>query len=414
MVLKLLFGLILIIFPFGQLLRLPMPAFLPAVRIQPLDLTVFLFVLTWALENLFSRTKLVLPSFFRAMAVFGLIASASLLLRLGFLPAPEFLSALLYLLRLWNYFFFYLALVDFIREEQISIVSYIFGSGVVIALLAVAQYFLLPDTRFLFNLGWDDHYFRAIGSFLDPGFTGILLALSLLTAVVDFLDKSEGRQSLVFLGGLLLLLALGLSFSRASYLILVLGLGLTFFFHKRFKLYMIVSLFFALVVFLLPKPGGEGVNLFRVSSFVARSDNYSQVWQIIREHPLTGVGYNAYRFAQRDYGFLSTEDWANSNAGAGADNSFLLVWATTGLFGFIAFVYLWWLILSQSFLEIRNQRSGLLLFVFTICLTVAATVINCLFYPWILVWLMIILARFTVESEGSTQFLTDSLPDPNR
>lgn len=413
MLLRLIFALILIVFPFGQLLRLPLTGFLPGVRLQPLDLLIFFFVVVWALQNLFSRDRLIFPNVFKGMAIFGALASVSLFLRLGSLPTPEFLSALMYLLRLWAYFIFYLALVDFFQEEQISVVNYIFGCGLVIALLALGQYFILPDTRFLLDLGWDEHYFRAIGSFLDPGFTGILLALSFIAVLIDFLDKGERRQSLVFLGGLLLLLALGLSFSRAAYFILVLGLGLTFFFHKRFKLYMIVSLLFAVIVFLLPKPGGEGVNLMRVSSFVARSDNYSQVWEIIKDNLWLGVGFNAYRFAQRDYGFLG-EDWQLSNAGAGADNSFLFVWATTGIFGFLAFVFLWWQILGRSYLAIRAYKSGLLLFVFSICLIVASSVINCLFYPWIMVWLMIVLARFTVESELATQPLSDSSLGPGR
>ena len=35
------------------------------------------------------------------------------------------------------------------------------------------------------------------------------------------------------------------------------------------------------------------MNLFRVSSFVARSDNYRQVWTIIKDNPLTGVNETA-------------------------------------------------------------------------------------------------------------------------
>ncbi|MBU2577948.1 O-antigen ligase family protein, partial [Patescibacteria group bacterium] len=207
--------------------------------------------------------------------------------------------------------------------------------------------------------------------------------------------------------------ATGLSFSRASYIVLVIGMLLTFFFHKRLKAYMILSVVFAAILFLIPKPGGEGVDLLRKSSLFARSSNYRQIWEIIKNNTWLGVGFNAYRYAQKDYGFISDENWLTTHAGAGADNSFLFVWATTGFFGFLAFVYLWWRIILESYYSLRRSKTGLLVFVFSIVLVISSAVINSLFYPWILFWLVLLLSEFTVENELPTQAQFDSGPDQN-
>lgn len=413
-VLKILFWAILVVFPFGQLLRLELPQLVPAVRLQPLDLAVFVFVIVWLTRKVFSQAKIVRPLFFQEMVLFAVWAGITLFLRVTSLPLNEFLSAFFYLLRLWTYFLFYLALTDFFREQAISIHGYLLAMGVAMASGAIAQYLLWPDTRFLLNFGWDEHYFRAIGTFLDPGFTGILLALSLIALIVDFFEGNKPKQTLVLLGGFLIFLAVGLSFSRVAYLLLVLGLGVTLFFHQRLKMYVVISLLFATVLFLLPKPGGEGVNLLRTSSFLARNANYQQVWTIIKDHFFFGVGYNSYRFSQRDYGFLNQKDWKTTNAGAGADNSFLFVWATTGIFGLFFYCWWWWRVLSCSFLSIGKAKSGLLVFVTVISLLAASTVINCLFYSWIIAWLMIILARFTVDSTKSSQSPSYSAPGQGR
>jgi len=398
---KILFFLILLVFPLGQLLNYS-SNLLPGLRIQPLDILVFLFAVSFFLAKIFRREKIFWPLFFKEMAIFGSLAAFSLFINATRLSVREFLPSFFYLLRLWTYFLFYPALFNFLQKEKIKIASCLFWLGVAIAGLALAQYFLLPDTRFLFNFGWDDHYYRAIGSFLDPGYTGILLTLSFLALIVNFLERKEKPILERVLGGLLILAALGLSFSRISYLALALGLGAILFFYRKFGYFLTIILFFSLIVFLIPKPAGEGVNLWRLNSFWAKEVNYQQVWQIIRKNALWGVGYNAYRYAQHNYGFLDEANWETNHAGAGADNSFLFVWATCGLGGLAAFLYLWGKILQKSFQQIFQQKSALLVFVSILVLILTAMTLNCLFYPWIMVWFMFLLVQFTVDSEAST------------
>ncbi len=126
-----------------------------------------------------------------------------------------------------------------------------------------------------------------------------------------------------------------------------------------------------------------------------------------------GVGFNAFRFTQRDYGFISLDDWQNTNAGAGTDNSFLFVLATTGIFGLIFFVYFW---LKASWLsfKIKDNTSGRILFSSLILIVLSSMAVNSLFYPWILIWLLILMAKFTVDNSKSIPFLFCSRPDQDK
>ncbi len=398
--LKLIFFLILLVFPFGQVLRWQVP-FWPEVRLQPLDFLAFLFVGIWFFRKIFQKEKLVAPIFFKEMAVLGLLAGISLLIKASVFPLKEFLPASFYLLRLWNWFFFYWALFDFLAKNPLPLTKYLLWEGVTLAFFSLTQYLLLPDTRFLLYLGWDDHFFRAIGSFLDPAFTGLFLALAFFVWLTAVLKQ---RKPIVFwLAGGMILLALALSFSRLSYLVFLVGLGIICWQKKcKFAPLFFGGLLMALL-WLLPKPGGEGVNLWRVSSFISRRQNYSQVWQVIQKHWLLGVGFNTYRYIQRDFGFvkpnrwLTADLWQKSNAAAGADNSFLFVWATTGILGLIAFLYWWGKMLVASW-KARKTNAGLLALASIIGVIISGFVVNSLFYPWILCWLWFLLVQLKAEN----------------
>jgi len=59
--------------------------------------------------------------------------------------------------------------------------------------------------------------------------------------------------------------------------------------------------------------------------------------EIFKDNPISGVGFNSYRYAQLDYGFV-TLDTLGGHSGAGSDSSLLLVLATTGIIGFGTFL----------------------------------------------------------------------------
>lgn len=150
-------------------------------------------------------------------------------------------------------------------------------TGGIIAMLGLLQYAFLPDTRFLQTLGWDDHYYRLLGTFLDPNFAGMALVLTLLATIS--LHRHMPKSWLISLL-ILLVVCIALTFSRSSYLALAVALGCTLClrqvlsgwrWQEKSVLGGILVVSFAATLLLAPKPGGEGVKLLRTSSVRARA-----------------------------------------------------------------------------------------------------------------------------------------------
>jgi O-antigen ligase len=174
-----------------------------------------------------------------------------------------------------------------------------------------------------------------------------------------------------------------LTYSRSSYFAYLIGMAVIAWAKRAPKFFLTVLLIFILTILVLPRPGGEGVKLERESTVQARIRNWKQSLVIARDHPIFGVGFNAYRYAQRDYGFLG-KDWQTSHAGAGADSSILFVMATTGLVGLAVYLWFWVSLL-------RVTRYGLVALASSLALLAHSFFNNSLFYPWIMVWFWVLL-----------------------
>jgi len=155
--------------------------------------------------------------------------------------------------------------------------------GLTILLWGLMQYFWLPDTRFLKTFGWDDHYYRLISTLFDPGFSGLILGITLLGWVGWAREKifnqtnSMGWLKIGWLNvSFGLITGILLTYSRASYLAIVIGLGwLGLNLWKKVKISLrltslILMLTLGLGILILPQPTGEGANLLRVSTVNSR------------------------------------------------------------------------------------------------------------------------------------------------
>ena len=93
------------------------------------------------------------------------------------------------------------------------------------------------------------------------------------------------------------------------------------------------------------------------------------------------MGFNAYRYAQKDYGFL-TVDNISSRSGAGADPSLLFVLATTGIFGALTYASA----LAFPFLDstISKRKYRLVIISLIPALMLESLFINSLFYPQVM------------------------------
>jgi len=180
----------------------------------------------------------------------------------------------LYLARLLIYAFFTWLMIENQPQvnlfgREVSLRGGYLGAGLAITYFGLLQYFLLPDTRFLFILGWDDHYYRLISTQFDPAYTGALLILSFfLTQILKTSWLKIGLRCIV-------VLAIALTFSRATFLGFGIGLlGYFFLEWQQKKNSWPILLFLPLLlgfIWLAPKPTGEGVNLTRTSTITART-----------------------------------------------------------------------------------------------------------------------------------------------
>lgn len=397
----------LLVFPFGQLARLPLYFFGPEVRVYWGDVLVGLMVGIWGIWKVKrvkkgKKEKRGNKGLTKAILAFAGAAVLSLLVNIPRLAPGETLVASFYLLRWIIYAGLYFVVSDVKKlktknEERKSTaknlkpLDLLVLVGGITAAFGLLQYLYFPDLRVWLEAGhWDPHYYRVYGTFFDPGFFGMIMVLALILVVIRLFDRNSPSKFILYTLYPILYTSLVLTYSRASYLAFLVGMGIIAWKLKKPKFYGAVLGIFLITILLLPRPGGEGVKLEREESIKARIINWKQSLTIAKDHPIFGVGFNAYRYAQRDYGFLK-ENWQFSHAGAGADSSLLFILATTGIVGLTAYLLLFKRILHTAY-YIPHTPGSLAVFASLSALLVHSFFLNSLFYPWIMAWMWILLA----------------------
>lgn len=391
------------------------------VPIKPLDisiaLTVLVYIFVCVRNKKFPNTTINKP-----VALFGVIGILSLLVNYSSFTPIQIFSSALYLVRWFAYLAIYFIIIEFDSEFKKKILKILFVDGLIILLAGFIQYFLYPNLRNLYYLGWDEHNYRMFSTFLDPNFAGafFLLFLIFLLGLLrnelyichsgkrgtsasriskSFMisAESDSGQARMTIKGISLLFLLGinltsifLTYSRSAILMLISSsiVYLVLISKKKFIVILPIILLAAFFV-LMPTFNKENTNLFRKTSSFARIDSYVNAVKIIKDHPFFGVGFNTYRYAQISYGFKSQNTKYQNHADAGVDNSFLFVWATMGIFGLGAYLYLWKKLIEKNyvlFLEKSNIFS-LIFIAGAIGLFVDSFFINSLFYSPIMFWI---------------------------
>lgn len=378
----------LALFPLGQLIRLSYNFFGLNIPVHPLDVVVLSSVpvyLSGALKK---------PRVFNSILGFYAVAAFSLILSLPVFPIKSIFIATLYLLRLFAYGTFFVLVWNLARKKLVFRKT-LFGSLILVsvftAIFGWIQYFWLPDLTSLKYIGWDDHLFRLVGTFLDPAFTGIILVLGFFASLIKYLDK---KTNLPLALVVFLLVSTAFTYSRASYLAVLGGIFWLAVKRRKFKvLFWVVSLL-VVIVLALPRPGGEGVRLERLQSVYARAQNYSQTLKIIASRPLFGVGFdNICQARTETFGGESYE----SHACSGADSSLLFVAATTGTCGLLAFLYMFFRILRGVARDIFGQT----FIASSLALLIHSLFSNSLFYAWVMGWMGILLAISVKDASKS-------------
>lgn len=358
-------------FPFGQIVRIGI--------LQPLDLIVGLGGLYAVLAKLprpkvFRHFENILPLLFFSW-VFGYFLFGRNEIYYGFL----------YMVRLVSYFYFFVYVWNFARKSpknRTLLVDSLLLVSVVSAVFGWIQFFAIPDIKPFFTWGWDMHLFRLVGTFLDPAFLSLIIVLGLLLSVVRAVNS--GNKYLIGVA-VFLSVSLAFTYSRAGYLALLVGLVAVALRKKIMKRVLLSMLLFFGLVLLLPTSKNHSIELARRFSAVARIENYQTTLKIFSKSPVFGVGYNNVCLAYRKY--IGPQSFS-SHSCSGSDSSILLILATTGAAGLTVFIYSALRIAGS----LKRDLNFLLLSSSFSAVFVHSLFSNSLFYPWIMGWVLILLA----------------------
>lgn len=399
-ILKTVFILFLVLFPIAELGRWQLSG---GVAIKVNDLALVVVVCTWIILLLTKR--FVFPVSKHVLIAFGLFIVAAVLSlivnSLVFQP-HEILVGSLYLVRWILYATLLPIVISFSDRDKKHILFVLIGIGALTVLAGYIQYFFYHDLRNLYYLGWDEHMYRMFTSFLDPNFAGaffVLYVLLLLATSFYSWQKKMRKTSLIL--GLLLVSTVGaifLTYSRSALLMFLTSSFVFLLLMKRIK--WILGIILILVIFVTIASRSfsiENLNLLRTASSEARVHSAETALKIIERHPIVGVGFNTYRYAQVKYGYRTQEGIQSSHADAGTDNSFLFVLATTGIIGLVAYGYLWFVLSRNIGIPFHTKQLSVshLVSVVVIAsmsgLIVNSLFINSLFYPYIMEWMWVVI-----------------------
>lgn len=390
-ILEVLFNLLIFSLPLGVVLRLTI---IPNVFLYPNDLIssaifiVFIFNLVVKKRKVEQLKIILLAASFLISGVISFVFSP---LKLS---STEFLISFSYLLR----YAIYLSILfsaqflsdDFKKSVNIKLIT----SGLIFTIFGYIQYFFYPNLKNLFYAGWDEHLYRFFSTFLDPNFAGSLLVLLLILLSRNILGSiKEGLRPFIFMFfWLVVFLGILLTYSRSAFVMLIMGFAVLFTIRKAYKTLFALMLIFTLFYFLFANTKIEGLNPFRIVSSEARIDSARAAFTIFSKNPIFGVGFNAYRYAQIEYGFRNKSSTLVSNSDAGTDNSYLFVLATLGVVGFLIYLDFLFNIIKAVYKQLKqNALYAEVTFASIISVLVNTIFINSLFYTPIMIWMFILI-----------------------
>lgn len=329
------------------------------------------------------KRNLKIPRYSILFIIFSLWAGASLLLNFYRYDNEEGITAAFYLIRYAVYLLSALVTYNMLSSGIIDrgqLEKYLTFSAIFLSAAGLVQLWLLPDFTMLDPaLGWDPHKNRVASTFFDPNFLGAYL-VTVLTLILGSISEGKKDKCRLVSAGVLLIFIF-LTFSRSAWAMLAVVIFIFGLFKQR-RLLLLGLLLAFLAYFLVPRVQTRLVGITDpADSARFRLVSWKNAIQISRDNMLMGVGFNAYRYAQKDYNFL-TADNISSRSGAGADSSLLFVLATTGIFGALTFVSA----LAFPFLDsvVSKRKYGLVIASLLPALMLESLFLNSLFYPQIM------------------------------
>jgi len=207
---------------------------------------------------------------------------------------------------------------------------------------------------------------RAYGSLSHPNVFGGFLAVGVMcVAWLVHRFRFDVKRWWLMVPILVLSATVVITFSRSAWLALIVGflvlLGLMFWYKKippreaiplgslALVAVLVTLLMFHSVVFTRFQPNTR----LEAQSIRERSGEYTHVLDVVRQNPFTGVGIGAYTQALYDLD-PGGESWGYQPI----HNTFLLIFAETGLLGFLLFVR-WFTAIDQVNWKVRSKANGM-------------------------------------------------------
>lgn len=324
----------------------------------------------------------------------------------------EIIISSLYLFRFISYTLLYFVAKDVIKDthRKNTVLRVLLVSCLLLAVLGFLQlnYFANFYKLQWYKYGWDPHINRLTSTWLDPNYLGGYLACAvviMLSMAVFYIKKRQWNTSIILAITIAVLMsALMLTYSRSAYLALFGGLFVLGIIRLR-KL-VLVTMIVSFVVFSSSTRLQERVfdaylsfkALFTESTYALdptaqlRIQSWVQGYNMFRESPVLGIGYNTLKFQNMRYGYAPVD----KHSAGGFDSSLLTVLTTTGVAGFIVYCSLFLSILYalwRIYLQYTDQFQYLALGLISACagLFIHSFFVNSLFFPFIIVpfWIVI-------------------------
>lgn len=237
--------------------------------------------------------------------------------------------------------FLFILINELKTKEQIrNVLITLFLSGIGVSLIALSYWF---DN----NLTYDG---RLRAFYLSPNYLAMYLSpILILSFYLYFLVQKKALKFLLILGYLLLSFVIYLTYSYGAWLGLLGALFFLIFKQRRFRIISVFLLLFVLF-FIIQIPGQKFQSLldFSYPSLESRIMIWQSAWEIIKDHPLNGIGPGMFQKYYLYYQARSYLEWAVPQP----HNLFLAFWLQTGLIGLIGFIWL----LKDFFKKIRFKQ----------------------------------------------------------
>ena len=369
--------LFLIVFPFGQLIRLNFNLAGLNIPLVPLDIVAGF----GALYTIFFQKKI--PSFFKYIFYFLLAALFSYVLSIPVFKSDA-LYGLFYLFRIFAYAFFFVYVWNFAQKSALNkklLINSLIAISAVSAIFGWYQYFTVPDLKPLYYIGWDMHLYRLAGSFFDSTFLALIIVFGLVLLMNKYVD-AKNRKLIPLI--IFLLVSLAFTYTRAAYLAFLAGFVVIGLSKKNLRKVFFWIIGLGIIALLLPTAKNQSISLTRTFSIDARFTNYGETLKVFENFPIFGVGYNNMCVARNM--FIGQETFA-SHACSGSDSSLLLILATTGIIGFMAFI-------NSLATVLKSLRGEYVIPVIAVlmALFVHSFFSNSLFFPWVMGYMGVLLA----------------------